>query len=107
MGIYAENLGADPIDPKAIDTKALGAKTLRLLQGCISHCSDENGWAMLDRVKEQVLRQKTDFDERTFGFTKFSKLLSSVPNRFQLKQIGHIISVMLVTPAAAQASNGV
>ena len=43
----------------------------------IADCSDDDGWAELSEVGGMLSQRKADFDTRSFGFKKLSKLLIS------------------------------
>ena len=53
------------------------SQTLRLLREVIADCSDDDGWAELSEVGAMLSQRKADFDTRSFGFKKLSKLLIS------------------------------
>ena len=62
-------------------TRLVDAQTQRLLREVIADCSDEDGWANLAFVGAMLIQRKADFDTRSFGFKKLSKLLTSGKQR--------------------------
>ena len=77
--IYVENLGDTPEGQvqRTQSKRPLDAETLRLLREVIADCSDDDGWAELSEVGAMLSQRKADFDTRSFGFKKLSKLLIS------------------------------
>ena len=77
--IYVENLGDTPEGQvqKMQSKRPLDAETLRLLREVVADCSDDDGWAELSEVGGMLSQRKADFDTRSFGFKKLSKLLIS------------------------------
>lgn len=78
--IYVENLGDTPegqVQRTQSSKRPLDVETLRLLREVIADCSDDDGWAELSDVGGMLSQRKADFDTRSFGFKKLSKLLIS------------------------------
>lgn len=78
--IYTENLLRDAV--AAEDDKASEPRSLRppseatpILKKAISQLESEDGWAMLGQVGQQISKLFSDFDVRTFGFSKLSDLV--------------------------------
>ena len=52
---------------------------IELLEKSIADVADENGWAFLGSVGNQVNLKRPDFDPRLFGFAKLTPLIKSIP----------------------------
>jgi uncharacterized LabA/DUF88 family protein len=87
--IYIENLtypdnptaptGAAP-KPKPVASAAqLKADTalVNQLRNAVDAASDDDGWASLAAVGNIILKQRSDFDSRTYGYAKLSDLLAA------------------------------
>jgi uncharacterized LabA/DUF88 family protein len=48
---------------------------VRLLKSAIDSCSDEDGWAYLADLGNNIRQKKPDFDSRNYGFKKFRDLV--------------------------------
>jgi uncharacterized LabA/DUF88 family protein len=87
--IYIENLGyADTqtapagavLSPKpATPAAQLKADTalVNQLRSAIDAASDDDGWASLAAVGNIIIKQRSDFDSRTYGYAKLSELLAA------------------------------
>ena len=50
---------------------------VNLLRHAVEAASDDDGWAHLANVGHIITKQRSDFDARTYGYTKLSDLLSA------------------------------
>lgn len=79
--IYTENLLPQVPDTNAETAKkplkslAHAAKTLNKI---ISEMEGDDGWVNLGNVGQQLSNQASDFDPRTYGFTKLSDLVRKI-----------------------------
>jgi uncharacterized LabA/DUF88 family protein len=48
---------------------------VRLLKSAIDSCSDEDGWAYLADLGNNIRQKKPDFDSRNYGYKKFRDLV--------------------------------
>ena len=87
--IYVENLEGTPeeTDSKGRKKRPVDPETLRLLRDALSDCSDEDGWAELSDLGVALTQRKADFDTRSYGFRKLSRLLGSLPQLFEVKDM--------------------
>ena len=88
--IYVENLGVADAPEEAQSSRKrlpIDPQTLRLLRDALADCSDEDGWAELSDLGVALTQRKADFDTRTFGFRKLSRLLGSEPQLFEVKDM--------------------
>jgi uncharacterized LabA/DUF88 family protein len=56
-----------------------------LITNSIMDVADENGWAFLGSVGNQINLKRPDFDPRLFGFSKLTPLIKSIP-RFEIDE---------------------
>ncbi|MBN9041619.1 MAG: Maebl [Rhizobiales bacterium 62-47] len=78
--IYTENLlpeAATPAGATAPQPKALKSPSaaIPILNKAIAQLESEDGWATLGQVGQQISKLFSDFDVRTFGFSKLSDLV--------------------------------
>jgi uncharacterized LabA/DUF88 family protein len=73
--IYTENLQT-PAVPTAAEPKSLASVTT-LLRDAVNAASDEDGWAPLAYVGNIIVKQRPDFDPRTYGYAKLSDLVTA------------------------------
>ena len=98
--IYIEILKAEEVvsseEKKVKPSKRRGAtktapinkidqELLKLLRDSITDLADENGWAHLGNLGNQVLKKKPDFDSRNYGFPKMLPLIKSL-NKFDFDE---------------------
>lgn len=84
--VYVENLGATPKGSTGPEPQRLAqdAGLDRLLAEAFEGAADDDGWARLSDVGSNLSRLASDFDARTWGFTKLRDLLQAHP-RYQVK----------------------
>jgi uncharacterized LabA/DUF88 family protein len=82
--IYVENLMGTSAPAEAKPSAPEGAARLKgdtalvsLLRHAVEAASDDDGWAHLASVGHIITKQRSDFDSRTYGFTKLSDLLAA------------------------------
>ena len=80
--IFADIL-SDPDEPEeppvaktAKDLKG-DSRLVNLLRNSVDACADEEGWADLAAVGNQITSQQPDFDSRNYGFGKLSTLFEA------------------------------
>ena len=78
--IYTENLLTDAVaaeDDKPIKPRSLQppSAAIPILRKALSQLESEDGWATLGQVGQQISKLFSDFDVRTFGFSKLSDLV--------------------------------
>jgi uncharacterized LabA/DUF88 family protein len=84
--IYVENLATDTIEAKSQAKPALKRdhKLDRLLAEAVEVAAGDDGWAHLGAVGSNLSRLASDFDSRTWGFTKLKDLMDAHPD-FQIQ----------------------
>ncbi|MFP5406429.1 MAG: NYN domain-containing protein, partial [Gammaproteobacteria bacterium] len=70
----------------AIDSRQDPRAAIELIATAIDAVSDESGWAGLGAVGSTITKLRPDFDSRLYGHKKFSDLVRSVPERFELEE---------------------
>jgi uncharacterized LabA/DUF88 family protein len=51
---------------------------VKLMKESIDEISDENGWAFLGTLGSYIIKKKTDFDPRNYGFLKLYPLIKKI-----------------------------
>jgi uncharacterized LabA/DUF88 family protein len=60
-------------------------RLIKLIADSVDDLADENGWTFLGDLGNLVLKKKTDFDPRNYGFTKMLPLIKSI-NKFEIDE---------------------
>lgn len=91
----AENVAAasvaEPIKPRPGSDLRGDARLVNLLRGAVEAAADEQGWAMLSAVGNQIAN-RASFDSRNYGYRKLSDLIVAI-GLFELKKVGKVQSV--------------
>jgi uncharacterized LabA/DUF88 family protein len=96
--IYIEILKAAAIEPETKVTAKPNAKlkkkepiskvdaeTIRIITESVNDLADETGWTFLGSLGNHILKKKTDFDPRNYGFPKLLSLIKNI-NRFDIDE---------------------
>lgn len=77
--IYVENLVAPEAPPKTSAARALALEPMphKLLAEAVETAAGDDGWAHLGAVGSNLTRLASDFDSRTWGFTKLTDLFKA------------------------------
>lgn len=51
---------------------------IELITSVVNDSADEDGWAFLSEIKQQIIKRRPDFDERNYGYTKMTPLIKSL-----------------------------
>jgi len=80
--IYTEILSQaeEGIDDASMDVKTLrgDANLVKLLRESVDAVADEDGWAYLANVGQQISKQSPSFDSRNYGFSKLGALVRAI-----------------------------
>ncbi len=91
----------------APDTRPDSRTAIELIANAIDAVSDDSGWAGLGALGSTITKLRPDFDSRLYGHKKFSDLVRSMPERFDLEEratgTGKSLFVRLV-PRARKAA---
>jgi len=70
---------------KSAPIDKVGQELVKLLRDSITDLADENGWAYLGNLGNQILKKKPDFDTRNYGYPKMLPLVKSL-NKFDFDE---------------------
>lgn len=65
--------------------KKVDVETLTLITNSITDLADDNGWAFLGEVGNLIMKKRTDFDSRNFGYAKLGLMLKSL-DKFEVDE---------------------
>ncbi|MCD9085637.1 NYN domain-containing protein [Stenotrophomonas sp. SY1] len=82
---------AAPITPRSSSELRGDARLINLLRGAVEAVADEQGWAMLSAVGNQIAN-RASFDSRNYGYRKLSDLMKAT-GLFEVKKIGKLSTV--------------
>ena len=68
------------------DARQEAQAAVELIANAIDAVSDDSGWAGLGAVGSTITKLRPDFDARLYGHRKFSDLVRSMPERFELEE---------------------
>lgn len=60
-------------------------KFIKIIKASVDEISDDSGWAFLGLLGNHILKKKTDFDPRNYGFNKLYPLIKSL-NLFEIQE---------------------
>ena len=60
-------------------------KLVRLIKDSIDEISDDSGWAFLGTLGSFIMKKRTDFDSRNYGFPKLYPLIKSI-GQFEIEE---------------------
>ena len=69
--------------PVAKQGNRVGRETTKLIARCIAEVADDDGWARLSDLGNQLLKRKPNFDSRNFGYCKLSAMMRDI-DRFEM-----------------------
>lgn len=73
--------GTKKAAPEAVATSpAIDRDVIQLLNKSITDLADESGWASLSEVGNLLLKKKSNFDPRNYGFARLGPLVKSIPH---------------------------
>lgn len=91
--VYTEVLRRAPDKPAAAGEQPRPAKVsddrqllVDLVADAIDAVSDDSGWAQLGAVGSNITKLRPDFDSRLYGHRKFSDLVKSLPEHFEVDE---------------------
>jgi len=58
---------------------------IKLITQSVADLSDESGWTFLGNLGNHILKKRTDFDPRNYGFSKLFPLIQSI-NKFEIDE---------------------
>lgn len=66
--------------------EAIDKDTLKLLMNTVEDLADDSGWAFLGDVGNLIIKKKSDFDPRNYGYPKLTPLIKSLNKVFEIDQ---------------------
>jgi len=66
------------------DTK-IDKELINLIKDSVEEISDDSGWAFLGTLGSFIIKKRTDFDPRNYGFQKLYPLIKSI-NKFEIEE---------------------
>jgi len=87
--ILREDKTADVTPPKMTATNQLkqDARLINLLRNAVEDSADEDGWAYLGNVGQNIANQSPEFDPRNYGYKKLGELIKAT-KLFQIDRRG-------------------
>ncbi|MGE8233897.1 MAG: NYN domain-containing protein [Stenotrophomonas sp.] len=82
---------AAPIKPRSSNELRGDTRLLNLLRGAVDAAADEQGWALLSSVGNQIAN-RASFDSRNYGYRKLSELIDAT-GLFEVKRAGKASAV--------------
>lgn len=76
-----KNRKADP----SPSVSAIDKNLVKLIKESVDEISDDNGWAFLGSLGNYLIKKKTDFDPRNYGFSKLYPLIKKI-NQFDIEE---------------------
>ncbi len=85
--IYIENLRSDVKKEKKVVEQNVTRKSIYLfIENAIKDLSDAAGWAILNKVKDNLVTRNSDFDHRNYGARNFLDLVKKCKD-FEIREI--------------------
>ncbi len=69
-----------------VSFESIDNDTIKLLKNTVQDLADDNGWAFLGDVGNLLIKKKSDFDPRNYGFPKLTPLIKSLNKVFDINQ---------------------
>mgnify|MGYP002709181521 CR=1 FL=1 len=61
-------------------------KLVRLIKSTVDDVADDDGWAFLGDVGNLLLKKKTDFDPRNYGYAKLTPLIQALDKNLEINE---------------------
>lgn len=103
-GAAAASTDAAPITPRSSSELRGDTRLINLLRGAMEAAADEQGWAMLSAVGNQIAN-RASFDSRNYGYRKLSDLMKAT-GLFEVKKVGKLSTVRLAPRKRAATKDG-
>ncbi len=94
---------AVPIKPRSTNELRGDTRLLNLLRGAVDAVADEQGWALLSAVGNQIAN-RASFDSRNYGYRKLSELIDAT-GLFEVKRAGKASAVRALPRKGARDEN--
>ncbi|MDU1903505.1 MAG: NYN domain-containing protein [Dysgonomonas sp.] len=70
----------------SLSFESIDNETIKLLKKSVSDLADDNGWAFLGDVGNLIIKKKSDFDPRNYGYPKLTPLIKSLNKTFDIDE---------------------
>lgn len=70
---------------KTSTANKIDKELINLIKDSIEEISDDSGWAFLGTLGSFIIKKRTDFDPRNYGFQKLYPLIKSI-NKFEIEE---------------------
>jgi Uncharacterized conserved protein len=70
----------------SVSFESIDNETIKLLKNSVSDLADDNGWAFLGDVGNLIIKKKSDFDPRNYGYPKLTPLIKSLNKTFDIDE---------------------
>ncbi|MFC4096446.1 NYN domain-containing protein [Euzebyella saccharophila] len=81
----SNNKGKKVAKSEASSVNQIDSDIITLIKESVDEISDENGWAFLGALGNYILKKKTDFDSRNYGFPKLFPLIKEI-GEFEIEE---------------------
>lgn len=81
----APTTDTDAIKPAATETAKKPKAPVGFIAKVLDDIADEDGWAHLSALGNNITKLRPEFDPRTHGFKKLSELIKAYPHAFELQ----------------------
>lgn len=81
-----QNAKTTPENVSTVHFDKIEKETLKLLKNSVEDLADDSGWAFLGDVGNLIIKKKSDFDPRNYGYPKLTPLLQSLNKIFEIDQ---------------------
>ncbi|MBL3657251.1 NYN domain-containing protein [Fulvivirga sediminis] len=71
--------------PKDQSLNKIDKSLIKLIADSIEEVSDDNGWAFLGALGNHLIKKRTDFDPRNYGFSKLYPLIKKI-GKFEIDE---------------------
>lgn len=76
----------DQIQEPKPQYEKIDKKLVRLIKSTVDDVADDDGWAFLGDVGNLLLKKKTDFDPRNYGYAKLTPLIQALDKNLEINE---------------------
>ncbi len=76
--VFSTSAVNGPVKRRSIQALRQDSRLVSLFRSAIDSASDENGWAKLGQVANNINKQAPDFDPRNYGYRKLLDLVTAI-----------------------------
>lgn len=75
----------ETISKETTNVNPINNELIKFIKESVDEISDDNGWAFLGSLGNYIMKKKTDFDPRNYGFPKLYPLIKKI-NQFEIEE---------------------